>query len=132
MRDKRTSEATRNAPGAWSKAAARVPLSAVLLVVSLELGLRGVLMYWTPGLSADSLVRFNLSPGNLCTGDGAGSAETQVEHGPLCFVHLLPAEELSPTEGRFASLRFAGLPPATSVPAQTLFLKSLAARAPPL
>lgn len=107
-------------------------LSVALLVVSLELGLRGVLMYQTPGLSADSLVRFNLSPENLCAGDGAGSAETHGEHGPLCFVHLLPAEELAPTEGRFANLRFAGLSPVTSAPAQTPFLENLAARAPPL
>ncbi|RIH82374.1 hypothetical protein Mlute_02512 [Meiothermus luteus] len=105
-------------------------LSLALLVVSLELGLRGVLMYSVVG--PDELSRFNLA--NLCALDHQGQPREgnhSVEHGPLCFVHLLPADGLAPAQGRFAQSRFVRFLLIESALVRDAFVQNLAARGPP-
>ncbi|WP_158539594.1 hypothetical protein [Meiothermus sp. QL-1] len=101
-----------------------------LLVVSLELGLRGVLMYTPPGLvGTEALERFNRA--NACTPNPQDEKSGPAEHGPLCFVHLLPAEGLAPAQGRFANLRFVKRLVVAQAPVKPAFAQRVAARAPP-
>ncbi|GIW34966.1 hypothetical protein [Meiothermus sp.] len=110
-----------------------VLLALLLLLVSSELGLRGVLMYGT-WASEQQLTEFNLA--QLCTPGADASNHSDPshppEHGPLCFVHLLPVEELEPSQSRFANLQFVRLLPVVSALVQDVFIQSIAARAPPL
>ncbi|MBO1438728.1 hypothetical protein [Meiothermus sp. CFH 77666] len=110
-------------------------LSLTLLVVSLELGLRGALMYDTFGLlDQDSLARFNVSGSNVCTTEPSEKEklpEPHAEHGPLCFLQLLQVEALEPAETHFANLRFLRQIQITSAFVRDAFIKSVAARGPP-
>ncbi|WP_018466284.1 hypothetical protein [Calidithermus timidus] len=111
-------------------------LSLTLLVVSLELGLRGVLMYGVAirGIAGlEELSRFNLA--NLCTLEHQGQPQEKnhpVEHGPLCFVQLLPVDDLAPAQGRFSQPRFVRFSPIESALVRDAYMQSLAARGPPV
>ncbi|MCS7069294.1 MAG: hypothetical protein NZN28_11795 [Meiothermus sp.] len=87
-------------------------MSALLLVVSLELGLRGVLMYGPfNAVGPLELARFNRA--NLCNLDPSQKTPEHsgpVEHSYLCLVQLLPVDDPEPAQCRFANLEFARLP----------------------
>lgn len=110
-------------------------LSLTLLVVSLELGLRGALMYDTFGLlDMDSLARFNLSGNNVCAtepSDKEKLPKPHAEHGPLCFLQLLPAAALEPAETNFANFRYLRQLQIASAFVRDAFIRSVAARGPP-
>jgi len=107
-------------------------IAALLLVVSSELGLRGVLMYgtWAP---QDQLTRFNQA--QICTLEPNRNANSDQshppEHGPLCFVHLLPSEGPVPALSRLANAQFVRRLQITSALVRDAFIKTIAARAPP-
>jgi len=122
----------RTSPQASHRKGLTILTAALLLVVSSELGLRGVLMYgtWAP---QDQLTRFNQA--QICTlepNQNANSDQSHPpEHGPLCFVYLLAVKGLEPVLGRFASVQFVRRVWISSALVRDAFIKTIAARAPP-
>jgi|GEM_PF-6362100 hypothetical protein len=123
----------RASPRASHRKGLTILTAALLLVVSSELGLRGVLMYGT-WASQDQLIRLNQA--QICATEPDGRAGSDgshpPEHGPLCFVYLLAVKGLEPVLGRFASVQFVRRVWISSALVRDVLIRGVAARAPPL